>query len=88
MEAVHDEEASAIENLILVPLNVCCLFTVSNLDNPFMNNPAKFIIIPSALLFTIHFLELAGDDPNYLFIGIGVCVIGAVFLVLELLKFN
>lgn len=88
MEAVLDDEASAIENLILIPLNICCLFTVSYLDNPLMKNPAKFVIIPSALLFTIHFLELAGDEPNYLYLAIGVCTVTALFLVLELAKVN
>lgn len=74
--------------MILVPLNFCCLFTVCNLDNPFMKNPMKFLIIPVSLFFTVHFLELAGDDPNFWILGSVCAGLGGLFLVLELIKFN
>lgn len=74
--------------MIILPLNVMCLITVCNLDNPFMKNPAKFIIVPIATCFTIYFLELAGDEPNMLILYIISGSVGVIFLILEMIKFN
>jgi len=53
-----------------------------------MKNPAKFVIVPFSLFFSIYFLELAGEEPN-MYLLYSICgIAGALFLILEMVKFN
>ena len=88
MDTLVDDENSPLENLILVPLSLCTMLTVTFLANPFMKTFTKFLIIPSAILFTIVFLELAGDEPDMVTLSIGAGVVTLIFVILELVKFS
>ena len=84
IEEITDPEASTLENVILMPLLVCSLFTVCYLDNPFMSNPSKYVIIALSLTFMLFILDVTPFDLTILLL-ISVCM-SFVFLGCELLK--
>lgn len=86
IEEVYDEEASNFENLVLIPLKFCGLFTISHLENPFMKTMGKYFLIASSFTFTFYTLELL-DLSLWILAIIGLCI-GLIILVLELLKVN
>ena len=76
------EEGGALENIIIMPLAFSGMFTVSYLENPFMRNPAKYIIIALSITWIILTFELAEPEPILvLSIGFGI---GIIFMVLEM----
>lgn len=44
--------------MILIPLYICGLFTISYLDNPLMKTYAKYLLVASSFVFTFYTLEL------------------------------
>ena len=81
---MFEEENSFVENVILGPLMLAAMFTNCYLDNPLMKLPIKFAIVANSFVFMVVFLELAEVELKVLFIiGYGL---GAVFLVLEIIK--
>lgn len=86
VEEIVEEEASQIENLILMPLYTCGLFTICYLDNPIMNTIWKYLLVASSIVFTIHVLELVEMEFWVLcLVGLGS---GLLCLILETLKIS
>ena len=85
-DEMFEEENSMLDNIVLGPLMLAGMFTNCYLDNPFMAFPFKFIIIGNSFIFMIYTLELL--DIEMLMLCIIGYSIGAVFLVLELVKVN
>lgn len=83
---MFEDENSFLENVVLGPLMLACMFSNCYLDNPLMKTPLKFIIIANSIVFMIFFLELSEMGLIPLFI-VGYSV-GAVFFVFELIKVN
>jgi len=74
--------------MILIPLNVCCLVTVTYLDNPIVKRKSRYLIIPLSIFFIIEILGLAGDNPNqYVVLGIAAGT-ALVLLILEMIGLN
>lgn len=84
IEDVYDEESSSLENMILIPLYVCGLFTISYLDNPIMKTYGKYLLVASSFVFTFYTLELV--DAELWVLGVIGLSLGLLFLVLEFLK--
>jgi sodium/potassium/calcium exchanger 6 len=85
-DEMFEEENTMLDNIVLGPLMLAGMFTNCYLDNPFMAFPFKFIIIMNSFVFMIYTLELAELSLLVLFIIGGS--LGAIFLVLELIKVN
>ena len=83
-DEMFEEENTMLDNIVLGPLMLAGMFTNCYLDNPFMAFPFKFIIICNSFVFMIYALELVDLGLPMLFIIGGS--LGAIFLVLELVK--
>jgi Ca2+/Na+ antiporter len=83
-DEMFEEENSLLDNIVLGPLMLAGMFTNCYLENPFMMFPFKFAIIANSFIFMIYTLELLELDLLTLFI-VGYSL-GAIFLVLELVK--
>ena len=55
---VYDNEASGIENLVLVPLKLCGVMTICYLENPLMDTLLKYILVGISFTFVVTVLEL------------------------------
>jgi len=85
-DEMFEEENSLVENVILGPLMLAGMVTNCYLENPLMKLPIKYAIIANSFVFMVVFLELADVDTKFIFL-IGYAL-GAIFLVLEILKIN
>ena len=85
-DEMFEEENTMLDNIVLGPLMLAGMFTNCYLDNPFMIFPFKFVIIANSFIFMIYALELL--EISFLVLGIMGFSLGAVFLVLELLRVN
>lgn len=58
MGELKDDESSALENAILMPLMAAGMITVCYLDNPFMKKATRPLIIGTSIFFMFYILEL------------------------------
>jgi len=85
-DEMFEEENTMLDNIVLGPLMLAGMFTNCYLDNPFMAFPFKFVIIANSFIFMIYSLELL--ELSLLILCIIGFSLGAVFLVLELVRVN
>lgn len=81
-----DVEGSLMENLVLIPLSICGMLTVTYLNNPFMKTGFKYMIIVLSVLWTVATMELSeAHSHGSLIVGM---VVSIVFMVLEYMRVN
>ena len=85
-DEMFEEENTMLDNIVLGPLMLAGMFTNCYLENPFMAFPFKFVIIANSFIFMIYSLELL--ELSLLILCIIGFSLGAVFLVLELVRVN
>ena len=86
VDEVVDEEAGFLVNLIIMPLAITGMFTVSYLENPFIKTPIRYIIFSLSIAWIMINFELADINiTSFLAIGFGI---GIFFQILELLGVN
>ena len=82
---IYDPEASALENIILIPLRLLGVFTICYLTNPIMKTYCKYLLISISFALFLYLLEVISLGILYLAI-IGLAV-GCCCLALELFSF-
>lgn len=83
---VIEEDDSSFQTLVGFPLKAAGLFTISYLENPLVETPAKYLVIASSTIFTLKILELV-NCAWWILLIVGLFVGGIVFL-LDTLKIN
>ena len=73
-----------LENVILAPLKLLCMFTNCYLANPLMKLPLRFIIVSNTFVLVLHFLEV--DQLNGPLLFIAGYTMGILLCFIELLK--
>ena len=86
VDEVVDPEASFIENLVIMPLAIGGMLTISYLENPLMKTPLKYAVIGASLFWIMMTMNLMPNEKLITLIIVVATMV--VFLFLDLVKIN
>ena len=80
------EEEGYLINLIIAPLVLMGMLTVSYLENPLIKTPAKYVIIAFSVAWIVTIFEII-EFSTFRVLSVGI-FLGIIFLILEIIKIN
>ena len=79
-ERVIDPEISCLENILTLPLNAMCLFTICDNTNPFVQTKLRPLIANLSFIFILLSMNLLSLDPTKIAIVGGIGMISFILL--------